>query len=297
MVRSSLPSRRDQEREVGELALHVQSAWRLRSGAAVVVGSYDLNFPSGVYELCKVPAGFDWDKTPTRLDELIDDVQQRILPAVVTDIIVGIAGSFTLIFGNSVSLDVFPNASVESEHWRLFAPGDDDREHLVHESGANASLPHVADGAPGSGRNTSVYTAAWASVRFKGDSLDPLDVTRILRLPADHAHRNGEPRVRRRRDGTISEHAPYRQGMWSMSSETWVSSQDLNIHVEWLLEQLEPRKAEVQRLMEAGVEADVYWYSAERTQQPPDISPDLGSRLAALSISIAIAHDEVEQDE
>lgn len=73
-VRSSLPSRRGQEREVGELALHVQSPWRLRSGASVVVVSYDLNFPSGVHELSQVPAGFDWDKAYTRLDEIVDDV-------------------------------------------------------------------------------------------------------------------------------------------------------------------------------------------------------------------------------
>ena len=116
-----------------------------------------------------------------------------------------------------------------------------------------------------------MYKAAHASVRFMGGSLDPLDVTRALRLPGDHAHRNGEPRVVRRRDGTIREYAPYRQGMWSMSSETWVSSQDLNIHVKWLIEQLEPRKAEVQRLMQAGIVADIYCYSAGRTEQPPDI--------------------------
>jgi hypothetical protein len=140
MVRSSLPSRRGQEREVGELALHVQSPWRLCSGAVVVVGSYDLNFPSGVSELSRVPAGFDWDKAPTRLDELMADVERRLLPAEVTGVIVGVAGSFTLTLGEKISIDVFPNASVRAEGWRLFVPGDGDREHLVHESG-----PHAPD--------------------------------------------------------------------------------------------------------------------------------------------------------
>ena len=143
-----------------------------------------------------------------------------------------------------------------------------------------------------------MYTEAHAAVRFMGDSLDPLDVTRALRMPSDHEHRNGEPRVvRRRSDGTIREYAPYRQGMWSLSSETWVSSQDLNIHIKWLLEQLEPRMSEVQRLMETGIEADIYCYSAGRTDQPPDIPPDTASRCAALSISIDIAHYELDQDE
>jgi hypothetical protein len=146
IVRSSLPSRWDQEREVGELTLHVQSPWRLRSGGAVVVGSYDINFPFGVYELSKIPADFDSDKARTRLDELVDEVQQRLLPALVTDIIAGVAGSFTLVVGESVSIDVFPNASVESEHWRLFVPGDEDREHLVHESVPSQVPPQVPDG-------------------------------------------------------------------------------------------------------------------------------------------------------
>jgi hypothetical protein len=132
MIRSSLPSRRGQEKEVGELALHVQAPWRLRTGATIVVGSYDLHFPRGVYELSKIPDDFDSNKSPTRRDELIEDVQRELLPAEVTEVIVGVAGSFTLIFGATLSMDVFPNSSVQSEHWRLFAPGDDDREHLVH---------------------------------------------------------------------------------------------------------------------------------------------------------------------
>src|SRR5688572_20347307 len=93
----------------------------------------------------------------------------------------------------------------------------------------------------------------------------------------------------------------------TMTVSTWCTSpgpmcptprsQGLNAHVEWLLEQLEPRKAEVQRLMEPGIVADIYCYSAGHTQQPPDILPGTASRCAALSISIDIAHYELDEDE
>jgi hypothetical protein len=42
-----------------------------------------------------------------------------------------------------------------------------------------------------------VYDRAYASVRFWADKLDPLKVTLALRLPPDHTHPDGEPRLRR----------------------------------------------------------------------------------------------------
>jgi len=64
-----------------------------------------------------------------------------------------------------------------------------------------------------------VYDRAHAAVRFFADSLDPLTVTLALRLPPDHVHRAGEPRLVRTRKGTVKEYGPYPAGMWSMSSE------------------------------------------------------------------------------
>ena len=84
-----------------------------------------------------------------------------------------------------------------------------------------------------------VYDRAYASVRFIGVKLDPLQVTLALRLPADHTHRDGEPRLLRVKSARVVEYAPYRGGMWSMSSENWVQSPQLSVHLEWLLCELE----------------------------------------------------------
>lgn len=135
-----------------------------------------------------------------------------------------------------------------------------------------------------------VYDRAYASVRFCGDSLDPLTVTLALRLPADHVHRHGEPRLTRTRKGIVKEYDPYRGGMWWMSSERWVSSPRLAVHLEWLLEQLEPRADAVAALRRDGVEANFFCFSSGSTSQPPSLPRLIRNRAAALGIAIVIDH-------
>lgn len=138
-----------------------------------------------------------------------------------------------------------------------------------------------------------VYTQAYASVRFYSDALDPLDVTLRLRLPPDHTHRAGEPRLRRRRDGSVAEYAPYRAGMWLMSSEHWVSSPRVEVHVDWLVSQLEPKADELRALLASGVEADIFCFSQGSTATPPGLPRQLQARAEALELTIKIDHYEV----
>ncbi len=135
-----------------------------------------------------------------------------------------------------------------------------------------------------------VYTNAHVSVRFMGDTLDPLDVTLALRLPYDHIHRKGEPRLTRQRNGTVREAAVYQQGMWSMSSKDWVDSPVLDTHLCWVLDQLEPRAQTVHELMDAGATVDIFCYSFGSTPEPPALPRETGERALALGISIGIDH-------
>src|SRR5438067_1736607 len=117
-----------------------------------------------------------------------------------------------------------------------------------------------------------VYDRAYASVRFWSETLDPLTVTLALRLPPDHTHRKGEPRLARRsRSGQVHEYAPYLAGMWSMSSEKWVTSPRLSVHLEWLLNELEPKAAAVHELLAGGVAADFFCFSSGSTPLPPSL--------------------------
>lgn len=135
-----------------------------------------------------------------------------------------------------------------------------------------------------------VYDRAYASVRFSGNKLDPLTVTLALRLPADHTHRDGEPRLRRVKSGQVNEYSPYRGGMWSMSSKKWVQSSRLAVHLEWLLRELEPKADAVRSLLADGIEADFFCFSSGSTTEPPSLPRTARDRAAALGIKIVIDH-------
>ena len=141
-----------------------------------------------------------------------------------------------------------------------------------------------------------IYVRAHASVRFMGESLDPLDITLALRLPCDHSHRRGEPSLSRQRNGTVIEYQPYCAGMWSMSSERWVDSPVLDTHLRWILEQLEPHRNKVIDILHSGVRADLFCYSLGHSPDPPSLRRETVRRADAMGLKIEIDHYEIDQD-
>ena len=73
-----------------------------------------------------------------------------------------------------------------------------------------------------------------------------------------------------------------------MSSESWVSSSDLDAHVSWLLEQLEPRAEQVRLLLANGVVGDVFCYSSGASAHPPALPGRTIERAAALGLIVDI---------
>lgn len=142
-----------------------------------------------------------------------------------------------------------------------------------------------------------VYFKAYASVRFMGNDLDPLDVTRALRLPPDHTHRDGEPRFVRTKSGKVEERSPYHGGLWSMSSEHRVQSPRLEVHLAWLLDQLEPKSEIIVQILTKGIEVDFFCYSLGTTKTLPSLSRDLKARIERLGVKLNIDHYCVTTDE
>jgi hypothetical protein len=124
--------------EVGEYALHVQCAWRIRRVDRIVVGSGDLYYPEGFTDKSKeIPVDFDWDRHPNRRDMLLkslfDDGEHTA-----KNIELGEAGALRIEFGQSLYLEVFPDNSLSNEFWRLLSPGKDEY-HLVMTGGGRAT--------------------------------------------------------------------------------------------------------------------------------------------------------------
>ena len=128
--RRTIPDFQGKPKEVGEYALHVQCAWRFVQGEKVLVGNRDLYYPRGYRDAKEeIPKEFNWDvQGANRCDEML-----AVLFAgganqfVVERIEAGQAGEFALLLESGFTLQIFPNDSLEGEHWRLFKPGSDER--------------------------------------------------------------------------------------------------------------------------------------------------------------------------
>jgi hypothetical protein len=135
-----------------------------------------------------------------------------------------------------------------------------------------------------------IYTKAYAAARFSAEDLDPMAVTKALLLPPDTQHRRGEPRLIRTKSGKVEQRSPCCIGSWTMSSERWVDSPRLHIHLIWLLEQLEPKLTAISEILADGVMADFFCYSCGSTSAPPAIPQAVRKRSDALGFKIEIDH-------
>lgn len=99
-----------------------------------MVGSRDLYYPAGC-TTTEVPEGFKWDvQGANRLDERLERFFQDAALFVV-HAEAGAAGAFHLFLGNEISLEVFPDDSFDTEHWRLFRPYIDQPHFVVGGNG------------------------------------------------------------------------------------------------------------------------------------------------------------------
>ena len=88
------------------------------------------------------------------------------------------------------------------------------------------------------------YRARWkASFRLSGDRIDPDAISRATGLTPTRSHEQGEVMPSRDR--------VWRQGLWSLNTEDAVfdSETELEDHLIWLLERLEPQADHLHQLM------------------------------------------------
>ena len=120
--RVTVKDSRGETKQVGEYALHLQCAWRIRCNGKVVVASRDLYYPPEETE--ERPADFNWDvQGGNRRDRLVSALfQHESRKFLVHKVEAGEAGSCTIFFEDDYALEVFPDDSLSGEHWRLFKP-------------------------------------------------------------------------------------------------------------------------------------------------------------------------------
>jgi hypothetical protein len=123
-------NRRGEPAEVGQYALHVQCTWRLLDARGIIAASQDCFYPAGDPD--NKPPDFEWDKAVNRRDERMAAFFATCGNAfpVVQRVEADRLGSLRVVMSGEVTLEVFPDNSLEEEHWRFFRPASDEK-HLV----------------------------------------------------------------------------------------------------------------------------------------------------------------------
>jgi len=139
----------------------------------------------------------------------------------------------------------------------------------------------------------------YASLRLVGEHVDPDVVSRITGLRADRACRRGDVvKVARPHPDAIHTR---QHGLWLITSEGQIETADLEDHVEWLLQKIEPAKDEmVAYVQETGSWADVFCFcEVAGGGGGPVLSPRLLRRMgeAGLSVSLDIYGDFRDEEE
>jgi hypothetical protein len=118
----------------------------------------------------------------------------------------------------------------------------------------------------------------YATLRIFSDNLDPTDVTTRLGIMPTTAHVRGD-----RRGGNA---APYRHGMWSLSTMAF-ESLDVREHIDQLLDLIEPAGRVLAELRLEGTTQDIFcFWATDNGQGGPSLDPIQMGRLAALDLPV-----------
>jgi hypothetical protein len=124
-------TRKEGPRTVGQMALHVQSPWRIAKNGSVIVGQQDFFSADGEDEIHAV-----WDTVA----QLLPDASSESLGApTVRTVSIEPPASILMTLDKDLTIQVFPCAGTtarDMEAWRLFEPARDNGHFVVMSDGS-----------------------------------------------------------------------------------------------------------------------------------------------------------------
>ena len=128
-----------------------------------------------------------------------------------------------------------------------------------------------------------------ASLRIGDDQLDPQEITKILGVEPDNAHRKGDPNTGRSKKGKLLVYSPFRSGLWSICSKE-PEHMDLEHHLKSLLHTLYPLKDKLIELSNRGYKMDMFCgiFIDSGAQPGFDIDSNVLLKLGELNISFGL---------
>ncbi len=120
----------------------------------------------------------------------------------------------------------------------------------------------------------------WATLRLGGENLDPDEVTERLGITPTYAHRRGQVHNKR---GDV-----WREGQWSLTSENQHVPCDLEDHIAWVLDRIEPVREQFLEICIGDVSADMFCFLECYGMGGPQLSPTLMKRMARLDLPLGL---------
>ena len=120
----------------------------------------------------------------------------------------------------------------------------------------------------------------YATFILRGKQLDPNDVTERLGITPSRSFKRGDRR---------GEKGKWPFGFWSLESDGQIQSTDLILHIEWLINKLEPSASQIRELVhEQALDARIscLWISPE-CHHELDIHPRLIRKIADLGLELS----------
>jgi hypothetical protein len=120
----------------------------------------------------------------------------------------------------------------------------------------------------------------FATFILRGNGLDPYDVSSSLGIIPSKSFKRGDWRT---------ETEKWTRNLWSLTSQNVVQSDNLSVHIEWLLDQLEPVNNKLIEILERnGIESEISCFWIFPTEHEEfELSSQLMKRIASLGVKLS----------
>lgn len=122
---------------------------------------------------------------------------------------------------------------------------------------------------------------AYASLIFRGRDLNPLYISEYLEITPSISFKRGEKR---------NEIKDWPHGYWELSSSDEINTGQLQPHLEWLMDKIEPKKLIIKQLLTDETITSViscFWILTGG-HDALDLNPQLLIRISSLQIEIVV---------
>jgi len=126
------------------------------------------------------------------------------------------------------------------------------------------------------------------SFRICDDKLNPLEITELLGITPDLAHRKGDPNASISKKGKLIVYSPFSTGLWSIHAKE-ESNTDLEQQIKSLLSVLYPLKDSLLKLSRRGYKMDIFCGAfTDASVFGFEIKPDTLLWLGELNIKLGL---------